>query len=97
MLALVASIHVLSTAPSKEGVDDRDKPDHDGKHRSRAPSSPPPELPQRQPQTLTAVYEFPLIANGLGKNCSPRMTRIFFKAETRPLPCLTNIALVEVA
>jgi hypothetical protein len=97
MLALVASIHVLNTTPSKEGVDGRDKPDHDGKNRSRAPSNAPPELPQRHLQMLTGVYEFRLIHNGLGKNCSPRMTRIFFKAETRPLPCLTNIALVEVA
>ena len=48
-------------------------------------------------QIIAVVYEFLLIPNGLGKSCSPRMTRIFFKAETRPLPCLTNIALVEVA
>jgi len=57
----------------------------------------PANLTQRHPEMLTAVYEFPLIANGLGKICSPRMGRIFFKAETRPLPCPTNIALVEVA
>jgi hypothetical protein len=33
MLALVASIHVLDTACDQwcEGVDGRDKPDHDGK------------------------------------------------------------------
>ncbi len=30
MLALVASIHVLTTAPSNEDMDGRDKPDHDG-------------------------------------------------------------------
>jgi len=31
MLALVASIHVLKRPSTSEGVDGRDKPDHDGR------------------------------------------------------------------
>jgi hypothetical protein len=34
MLALVASIHVLNTASSKEDVDGRHKADHDGERAS---------------------------------------------------------------
>ena len=55
MLALVASIHVLNTTPSKEGVDGRDKPDHDGKNRSRAPSNAPHELHKQNLHMLTGV------------------------------------------